>query len=140
MPTSYIDRQLRNEIGKTVRAKLEKLGLSQEQAAKLLGINRTALNRALNGHSTPRGEVLAKMCDVLKVSIRVGDKELCATDFQRRLPDEEPGAEPRQYTLLFDEPIHLRTEAGTITLEVGRKPNSEDLELRVRLSQTRLAS
>jgi transcriptional regulator with XRE-family HTH domain len=46
-----------------------RIGLSQEQAAKKLGIHTTTLNKYENGHRTPSGKVMQKMATLYGVPI-----------------------------------------------------------------------
>ena len=131
---SYVDEVLRAEIGLKLRVRLKELKLTQEEAAARVKVHRTAFNRYLNGKATPRGEMLAKLCDEFGLTLRVGAKDLCARDFSKRKPERDGAERGRQYELAFGQPIVFQVENGAVTFEIKRKPSTRQVELTVRFT------
>jgi transcriptional regulator with XRE-family HTH domain len=132
----YIDQELRNQIGVKLRARIKELKLSQEQAARRAGVHRTAFNRYLNGKATPRGEMLAKLCREFDLTLRLGDKDLCAEDFSTRKPRKAGVQDSHQYTLQFGQPLIFQVENGALSFEISRKPATKQVELKVRFTDS----
>jgi transcriptional regulator with XRE-family HTH domain len=125
----YIDTELRSQIGLQLRGRLKEKKLSQEKAAELAGVHRTAFSRYVNGRATPRGEALARLCDVFDLNIQIGKKRLTAKDL--KLPARETDAH-YQYTLPFDQPLVFQVGGGALAFEITRKPAARQLELVIR--------
>jgi transcriptional regulator with XRE-family HTH domain len=132
----YVDQELRNQIGVKLRARIKELKLTQDKAAGRAGVHRTAFNRYLNGRATPRGEMLAKLCDEFDLTLRVGGKDLRATDFLSRKPHQSVAAESHQYTLPLGQPLIFQTNNGAVSLEISRKPESNQLEVTMRFTDS----
>jgi len=126
---NYIDITLRAQIGFQLRARLKEKHLTQGAAAKLARVHRTAFNRYLNGKATPRGEALARLCQIFDLSLRIGNKDLTAKDFA--LPAQK-SEEHYQYTLPLDQPLVFQVGNGAVSLEITKKPATQQLELVVR--------
>jgi transcriptional regulator with XRE-family HTH domain len=135
---SYIDQALRSEIGLKLRALLKQRHLTQEQAAKLVNVHRTAFNRYLMGRATPRGEMLAKLCDEFGLTVRIGGKDLCAKDFPRSKGgrgSKEGDHESRQYDLEFGRPLVFQAGDGSVSVEITKRPASQELQMTVRFAK-----
>lgn len=55
------------EFGKKLQKIMEKQHISQNMLAKKISINRSSINKYLNGESTPRIDTFLMICEVLKV-------------------------------------------------------------------------
>lgn len=126
---------LRMANGTTIKKRLKELHITQDNAAKEIGIGRPALNQILNGHFIPSGETLAKLGQIVQGALQIGSQVVSVWD---RDSTKKPAAgEPFQYSLREDRPIELQVDGGTILVEVSRKPMTSEVELRVRLPQTK---
>ena len=60
-----------------IREQRQLLGLSQEELAKILGVERSTVTKWENGDSKPRANMLVKLANVLGCSV---DVLLCAKE------------------------------------------------------------
>lgn len=119
--------ELSLDDGTTVKSRLRELGMSQERAAKFIGINRTAFSRVLNGHNRPKATTLAKLSDLLQDSVRLGDVMYTSVY-------KATGGPPAlKYVLGEERSLEIHLDGKGISFEVRRKPMSSEVELRVRL-------
>ena len=56
-----------SQMGRTVEASMERVGLSQRSLAESTGIPLATLNRSINGHRSFKYDELARIAIVLKV-------------------------------------------------------------------------
>ena len=84
----------------------------------------------------PRGEMLAKLCDEFGLTLRIGGKDLRATDFLSRKPHQPVATESHQYTLPLGQPLIFQTQNGAVSLEISRKPESNQLEVTMRFTDS----
>lgn len=77
------------ELGKQIRERRKKLGLSQEELAEKLGVGHQALSRIEQGKMAPKMERLPLLAKSLKCSIadlfRFGEEE--SGDYTERISD-----------------------------------------------------
>src|ERR1700683_1378306 len=132
---SHADSVLRAQIGSKLRPVLKQKRWSQQRAATELGITRVALNRALNGKATPRSETLARMCDKLDVTFKIGNKELGARDFW--VPGLNTDADrPEQFPLPLDTPVVITSEGKALEVRASRKSSEGQVEFHIILRNT----
>ncbi|KHE72644.1 helix-turn-helix domain-containing protein [Halobacillus sp. BBL2006] len=65
--TSYFDDQVRKTIGRQIRNLRIELGLSQEELAFRVGIDRTYIGRIERGIANPKASLIYRMAYELKV-------------------------------------------------------------------------
>lgn len=78
--TTQSPAQLRSVFGNNLRQLVRSRG-SISELARELGLNRTQMNRFLNGASFPRPDVLQRICTVFGVDARVLLEPLCHGQF-----------------------------------------------------------
>ena len=61
-------KNLKTKIGEVLRAKREKLGISQEGLAERAGVDRTYVSILERGLKSPTVETLERICDALGTS------------------------------------------------------------------------
>lgn len=102
-------------FGQRIRQCRQQKGWTQTQAAKIMGVQRTSLNRWENGHETPSGENIAKLSDHLGVSIGSAEHPVSAAS-----PEVHQLSLPFQPRLEVE--LRIRPKrADTVQLEVQLK-------------------
>lgn len=61
-----------NNIGPWLLPKLEKMGLSLEQFANLVGVTRTMLYNYINDTNRPSTQTMSRICNILEVPLIEG--------------------------------------------------------------------
>jgi transcriptional regulator with XRE-family HTH domain len=97
------DHITKSFFGQRIRDYRKKRGWSQTQAAKIMGVQRTSLNRWEHGHEMPRGENVAKLMDHLQIPIGLSERE----------PSTHEGT--CQLVLPFDSPTQFLVRIGPKT-------------------------
>jgi transcriptional regulator with XRE-family HTH domain len=88
-------------FGKRIQSYRKKRGWNQTQAAKVMGVQRTSLNRWENGKEMPNGESMTKLSDHLGIPVGSDEKAL-----------ESLSRETIQMLLPFEKPVNIEFRIG----------------------------
>lgn len=86
------DSPTKSLFGLRIRDYRKKRGWTQTQAARIMGVQRTSLNRWEHGHEMPSGENVAKLRDHLNLPIGFQEKDPLRSEdgYQLLLPLDPP--------------------------------------------------
>ncbi len=115
--------ELRAAVREALRAAVQ--GKPQADLARALGISRQRLHSYVRGKSVPRPDLLAAMCETLRLTVAFRGRQLSAGSF--RVPAGSRGAPPTQ-GVLFE---RLIQEPGRLTIAVRRRGKGVELVISV---------
>src|SRR5438552_538997 len=130
--TPIADLEVRAEVARNLTAFFADGKNKKATIASLLNISRQNLYNYISGKRTPSSEILAKICGLPGVCLRVAGKEISATDLARAGKPSE--SESQQISLPFDQAVVLMSGDQNVSVEVTRKPAGTATTVEFRIS------
>jgi transcriptional regulator with XRE-family HTH domain len=130
LPPQGTENGFRNAVRNALNAYMEKEQCDQQTLAERLKISASAMSTYMKGTRTLGGDVLARACADLGVSIDFHEKRIVAAGTTEAPPTT--AATAIQLSFEFDQPLTLAGNNGSLVISV--KPvQSEKLEFTVRV-------